>query len=110
MKKPSMLLLTFVLLSSACKDDPEVFGSIDINADPNSLKVWAQPGSDFRVGLFNFNSTINYDDALYVQPLIGGHAQFTEVNPGDYRVIVLGTPMAHGVQVKAGKQSSVTLD
>lgn len=110
MKRFSPFLILLVMLSGSCKDDPEIFGSIDVNASPASLQVWGQPADGYRVGLFTFSSTVNFDDALYVEPLVGGHAQFTEVNPGDYRVIVLGTPMVHGVQVKAGRQTSVILD
>jgi hypothetical protein len=106
MKRLSFLLLLLFVVAVSCKDE-EMFGTVTV-----TVHVAQAAPAGTLVGLFDFNSNMNDNDALYTVAAINEHAQFDEVNPGNYRVAVLsaGGNMFKGVQVKAGKTATVTLN
>jgi hypothetical protein len=103
-KKLSIVLLLIVLVADSCKEE-HLFGSV-------SVRLSVPAGQSATVGLFDSSSSLNDNDALYSVAVINDHAQFDQVNPGNYRVAKLssgGVPYK-AVQVRAGKTVSVTLN
>ncbi len=96
-----MLLLLVVLITVSCKDE-KMFGSLVV-----TLNVPATTNP--KVGLFDIASLPGESEALYEVDVIIGRANFPELNPGNYRAVLIGTTYSHAVQVKVGQQALVTI-
>jgi len=107
MKTMPGILTLILFLSVSCKDH-DMFGTIEVSVNVTSLP--SQTGA-YRAGLFDPGAYTDSADALYQTELIGGKAEFKDVNPGNYIVVIEGTNNLHqGVQVRAGKTSSVKIN
>ena len=106
MKTMSSILILILFLSVSCKDH-DMFGTIEVSVNTSSLP--SQTGA-YAAGLFDPDAYLDYNDALYETVLVAGKGEFKDVNPGNYIVVVQNTTLHQGVQVKAGKSSSVRID
>ena len=84
-----------------------MFGTIELTVAVSSLPN--QTGA-FTVGLFDPSAYSDYSDVLYETALVGGNAEFKDVNPGNYVIVVEYTGLHHGVQVRGGKTTSVRIN
>jgi len=107
MKRLTVFLLVLVLVSGSCKDE-EMFGRLVVTVGLSDIN--GQPIQSAKVALFDSYWGNSEPDALFVQPLIGNQTEFKELNPGNYRVVLLGTSYSQAVQVKAGKGASITIN
>ena len=107
MKRLSPFLMLILFLSVSCKDH-DMFGTVEVTV---STPISPNQPAGYTIGLFDPDAYLDSNDALYETPLIGGKAEFKDVNPGNYIVVVESTNNLHqGVQVRAGKTSSVRID
>jgi hypothetical protein len=99
------MLILFVSVS--CKDH-DMFGSLVVNVTVANLP---NPVAVYTVGLFDpATSYTNYANVLYEATLVDGTAEFKDVNPGNYVVLIEYTNMFHAAQVRGGKTTSVKVN
>lgn len=102
------LLGAALLLSMVSCHDEKLTGDIQV-------RVNATVNNVVNIRLFNsaiFSAGGSSDaDALDVQPLLGGVATFSGINPGDYVVAVDVQPRIYyqAVQVKVGQSVTATI-
>lgn len=103
----SAILMLALILSVSCKDH-KMFGTVEVFVDVKNLP--SQTGA-YTAGLFDPSAYTDYSDALYETSLIAGKAEFKDVNPGNYIVVIeFVNGFYHGVQVRAGKTVSVKVN